>query len=66
MQHDRAKTVALLDAAGMMPVVREVAKRFGDHGRLTSIAVITPNGSAYVGNKPKKTKRVAALEVTVK
>lgn len=61
MKNDRALTAQLLTDAGMMPVVKEFAARFGNQGRLPGVAVITPDGSAYYGQKPVKTQRVAAL-----
>lgn len=61
MQHDRALTAKLLIDADMMETVKQFGSRFGDGGKLSSVAVITEQGAAYFGNRPTKTKRCNTL-----
>ncbi len=39
MNPNREKTIKMIESTGMMPVVREIAERFGNEGRLPSVAI---------------------------
>lgn len=51
--------------SGMMPVIKEFARHFGNNGKLPAVAIFYEGQLEYVGPKPVKTKRVAVTAYDV-
>lgn len=58
MNPNREKTIKMIESTGMMPVVREIAERFGNEGRLPSVAIRQGNDWAFTGIRPTKTTQL--------